>query len=192
MREKFERLDSSAMRTAMLFAWLFVVALCAFVIALNWHGMDFAAIPIAFVCFLSLVEFFRRAYIAYYSATYDEEDEEDSETLAQPPSPPNADYEKERIKFYAFVHSVVVNRMISESAWEGKELPLRQVREWFALLEQVGILSPVTKGQRRQVLVEWEEALETLERASGEPGYWKAARQYYNAISRPSSVLVIP
>lgn len=181
--ERIERLDSYAMRTALLFAWLFVVASCAFVIALNWHGMEFAPFPIAFICVLSLFEFVRRAYIAYYATDSEEcaEEAADSEESTQPAEEgelPHSELLK-RANFYSFVHVICTQGITGEGAWEKRGVPSATYKEWMPLLKKMQVVSNPGPGAAPKPLMDFESALKHIASFSDEADYWKPVRDSY-------------
>jgi hypothetical protein len=208
MLAKLERLDSYELRTALIWFKLMVICCAAFVISINWRGMDFAPFPIGMFILLALFEgcrWYMKAKYLYYAD--DEEGEEESEAEVQPVTPTtqpttqqfaplSGQMIRERAKLYAFVHGVTVNRAIGEDLWFARGLPKALYRRWITLLEDAGVVSSTAENPRRKVLMQFEQALaaiaQLVEEETGETGYWKPVEGYYNPARTPNSVLVMP
>lgn len=134
MNEKLKRLDNYEFRTAMLFAWLCVIALCALVISLNWHGMDFAPIPLGAIFIISLFETCRRVGIALADESETEEEETaQSEILpgepVQDPARRVIKLSEDDFKFYLRLYFFVKRSLQSSLYQAKKDLELTQY-EW--------------------------------------------------------------
>jgi hypothetical protein len=106
-------------------------------------------------------------------------------------SPLDEDALRERARFYKFVFGITRQGIRGEGAWEKQGLSRKTYRHWISRLESVGIVSPPREGAAREVRMSFEQALEVIARASGEPGYWQPVIARFDT-TRPSSLYTGP